>query len=78
MRVSNVSGESEPVTDLTALNQDLLQTISHQDFYLDEALDEKKYDTIFRYLWSWVLVFDFFQRVYLLHESRLYSSIKER
>lgn len=61
MRVSNVSGESEPVTDLTALNQDLLQTISRQDFYLDEALDEKKYGTIFRYLWSWVLVFDFFK-----------------
>ncbi|OBA23611.1 hypothetical protein METBIDRAFT_76595 [Metschnikowia bicuspidata var. bicuspidata NRRL YB-4993] len=61
MRVSNISGESGPIEDLAKFNPILLHAISDQAFNLDDALERRNYHDIFKYLWSWVLVFDHFK-----------------
>ncbi|GEQ70580.1 hypothetical protein JCM33374_g4258 [Metschnikowia sp. JCM 33374] len=61
MRKSNLSGDNDTTSDMATLNSILLQTVSNQEFHLEEAFEDKNYHDVFRYLWSWVLIFDHFK-----------------
>ena len=61
MRKSNLSGDAKTVSDLTSFKDTLMQTISDEYFHLEDALDNENYKDIFKYVWSWILVFDHFK-----------------
>lgn len=60
LRKSNLGDDTSDETE-ARLPHMLVKEVSDPDFHLDEALEDGKYSEAVRYLWSWLLIFDYFK-----------------